>query len=169
MEHARAQLGAGVSAKTFRWGVERLVAAGTLARDDSVIRASSHRVALSSDARSLGERIATTLAAAGFTPPDVRVLEGELKVDRRRISEVLGVLEKEGRVVRVAPDLWFGGDAVAEARARLTEHCRTHGEISAGVFRDLIGASRKFAIALLDWCDRTGVTTRVGDMRRLRR
>jgi selenocysteine-specific elongation factor len=169
MEHARAQLGAGVSAKTFRWGVERLVAAGVLARDDSVIRAPSHRVALSSDARSLGERIATTLAAAGFTPPDVRVLEGELKVDRRRITEVLGVLEKEGAVVRVAPDLWFGREAVAEAQARLSAHCRTHGEISAAVFRDLIGASRKFAIALLDWCDRTGVTTRVGDMRRLRR
>ena len=43
------------------------------------------------------------------------------------------------------------------------------GEISAAVFRDLIGASRKYAIAFLDWCDRTGVTTRVGDMRRLRR
>jgi hypothetical protein len=44
----------------------------------------------------------------------------------------------------------------------LSAHCRTHGEISAAVFRDLIGASRKFAIALLDWCDRTGVTTRCG-------
>jgi selenocysteine-specific elongation factor len=71
--------------------------------------------------------------------------------------------------VRVAPDLWFGREAVAEAQARLTAHCKAHGEVSAAVFRDLIGASRKFAIALLDWCDRTGVTTRVGDMRRLRR
>jgi selenocysteine-specific elongation factor len=169
MEHARAQLGAGVSAKTFRWGVERLVAAGTLARDDSVIRAPGHRVSLSSDARSLGDRIATTLAAAGFTPPDARVLEAELRVERRRLAEVLGVLEKEGRVVRVATDLWFGREAVVEAQARLTAHCKAHGEISASVFRDMIGASRKFAIALLDWCDRTGVTTRVGDMRRLRR
>ena len=33
----------------------------------------------------------------------------------------------------------------------------------------LIGASRKFAIALLEWLDRTGVTVRVGDLRRLRR
>ena len=48
-------------------------------------------------------------------------------------------------------------------------HCRTHGEITAAVFRDLIGASRKFAIAFLDWCDRTGVTLRVGDVRKLRR
>jgi len=82
---------------------------------------------------------------------------------------VLGVLEKEGRVVRVAPDLYYAPAAVEDAKALLTGHCRTHGDISAGVFRDLIGASRKFSIAFLDWCDRTGVTTRVGDMRRLRR
>ena len=44
-----------------------------------------------------------------------------------------------------------------------------HRDITAAVFRDLIGASRKFAIAVLDWCDRTGVTVRVGDLRKLRR
>jgi selenocysteine-specific elongation factor len=82
---------------------------------------------------------------------------------------VLGVLEKEHRVARVAPDLYFEAAAAEEAKGVLVAHCRAHGEISAGVFRDAIGASRKFAIALLDWCDRTGVTTRVGDLRRLRR
>jgi selenocysteine-specific elongation factor len=169
MEHARAGLGAGVEPKTFRWCVDRLVAAGRLARDDSVVRLPSHRIALSSDARSLGERVAAMVADAGFTPPDLRVIGGATGVEPRRLAEVLGVLEREGRVVRVAPDLWFGPAAVAEARERLAAHCKAHGEISAAVFRDLIGASRKFAIALLDWCDRTGVTTRVGDVRRLRR
>jgi hypothetical protein len=32
----------------------------------------------------------------------------------------------------------------------------------------MLGASRKFAIALLDYFDHAGVTTRVGDVRRLR-
>ena len=75
----------------------------------------------------------------------------------------------EDPVVRVAADLYFAHDAVTAARALLAEHCRAQGEISAAVFRDRIGASRKFVIALLDWFDRSGVTTRVGDMRRLRR
>jgi len=55
------------------------------------------------------------------------------------------------------------------ARARIEAHCRAHGEITAATFRDLIGASRKFAIALLEWLDRSGVTVRVGDLRKLRR
>ena len=35
-------------------------------------------------------------------------------------------------------------------------------------YRDLLGASRKFAIALLDYFDHSGVTIRVGDARKLR-
>jgi selenocysteine-specific elongation factor len=169
MEHLRSQLAADVSPKTFRWCVDRLVRAKRIVRDDSIVRLPTHRVALDDGARALGARVEAMLSTGRFTPPDLRQLEEATGTERRRLVEVLGVLEKEGRVVRVAPDLYFARDAADAAKALVTEHCRAHGEISAGVFRDAIGASRKFAIAVLDWCDRTGVTTRVGDARRLRR
>jgi len=50
----------------------------------------------------------------------------------------------------------------------LRDHVRVHGTISAATFRDLLGASRKFSISLLDYFDRTGFTLRVGDVRKLR-
>jgi selenocysteine-specific elongation factor len=169
MERLRGALPWDLSPRVFRWAVDRLVAAGRLVREESVVRDPGHRVAL--DAAALGQaaRLEALLAGAGFTPPDLRQLETSVGLPRRRIAELLGVLEAEGRVARIAPDLWWGRDAVAEATARLRAHCAAHGEITAAVFRDLIGASRKFAIAFLDWCDRTGVTVRVGDLRKLRR
>jgi selenocysteine-specific elongation factor len=169
MEELRSQLGFDVSAKTFRWCVDRLVERGIVARDQSLVRLPTHTVSLGGEARALADRLERLLAEGGFTPPDLRHLAETTGVDRKRLVDVLGVLDKERRVVRVAPDLYYAHGVVEEAKARLADHCRTHGEISAAVFRDLIGASRKFAIAFLDWCDRTGVTTRVGDMRRLRR
>jgi selenocysteine-specific elongation factor len=169
MEHLRSALDVEVSARTFRWCVDRLVANGRLVRQDSIVRAPAHRVALDQAARDLAGRIEALLSEGGLTPPDVRQLAAALGADRRRVLDVLSVLEKEGRVARVAPDLYYARAAADEAKTRLVEHCRAHGEIAAGTFRDLIGASRKFSIALLDWFDRTGVTTRVGDMRRLRR
>jgi selenocysteine-specific elongation factor len=169
LERLRSELAPEVSARTFRSCVDRLVAERRLVRDDSVVRLPSHRIALDAAGRALGEQVMALLAEGRFMPPDLRQLEAEVAVDRRRLAEVLGVLEKEGRVVRVAPDLYYAPAVVEDAKSLLTGHCRTHGDISAGVFRDLIGASRKFSIAFLDWCDRTGVTTRVGDMRRLRR
>ncbi|NIM21194.1 MAG: hypothetical protein GTN64_02050, partial [Candidatus Latescibacteria bacterium] len=39
---------------------------------------------------------------------------------------------------------------------------------SAATFRDLLGSSRKFTIALLEYFDREGTTVRIGDVRRLK-
>ena len=169
MEALRSRLPWEVSPRVFRWAIERLVTAGRLVRADSVVHLPEHRVALDAEARMLGERVEQALAAGGLMPPDLRQLEEATGIARTRLGDVLRVLEGEGRVVRVAPELFYGRPAVEDARARLESHCRTHGEITAAAFRDLIGASRKFAIAFLDWFDRTGVTMRVGDVRRLRR
>ena len=42
-------------------------------------------------------------------------------------------------------------------------------EIAAATFRDLLGISRKTAIPLLEYFDRTGLTLRIGDVRKLRK
>jgi selenocysteine-specific elongation factor len=169
MESVRTQLPWDVPPKVFRWCIERLVVAGLLVREESLVRAPGHRVALGAEARAHGVRVERLLADGRFMPPDLRQLEEATGIARKRLGEVLGVLEGEGKVVRIAPDLYYARAAAEEARGLVEAYCRTHGEITAAAFRDQIGASRKFAIAFLDWCDRTGVTVRVGDLRKLRR
>ena len=169
LETLRAGLPWPVSPRVFRWAIDRLVAAKKLLRADRVVHLPTHRVALDAEARRLGEGVERALLAGALTPPDLRQLEDATGIPRARLAEVLHVLERVGRVVRVSPELFYAAEAAAEARARLVAHCRAHGEITAAVFRDLIGGSRKFAIAFLDWTDRTGFTVRVGDLRRLRR
>src|SRR5213594_194546 len=169
MESLRTQLPWDVPPKVFRWCIERLAAARRLVREESVVRAPGHRVALGAAAHALGARVERLLAEGRFTPPDLRQLEEATGAPRKALVDLLGVLEADGRVARIAPDLYWARRAADEARALLEAHCRAHGEITAALFRDLIGASRKFAIAFLDWCGRTGVTIRVGDVRKLRR
>lgn len=169
LESLRTQLPWDVSPLVFRWAIDHLVATKRLVRSDSLVRLPQHTVALDGDAQALGAQILPLLDAGHFTPPDLAQLAAALTVEARQISEVLRVLEKERRVVRVAPDLHFAPVAIDAALERLRAHCATHGDITAASFRDLIGASRKYAIALLDWTDRTGVTVRVGDARKLRR
>jgi hypothetical protein len=56
---------------------------------------------------------------------------------------------------------------LAAAARSLAE--RSHdGKISAAAFRDRIGTGRKLAIQILEFFDRTGMTIREGDLRRLR-
>jgi selenocysteine-specific elongation factor len=77
-------------------------------------------------------------------------------------------MERQGKIVKVASDLYFERTNLEAARARLTDHLTKNPEITAATFRDLLGISRKFSIALLDYFDRIGLTLRVGDARRLR-
>jgi selenocysteine-specific elongation factor len=169
MESLRAGLPWEVSPRVLKWGVERLVAAGRLARSEQLVHLPSHAVALGAPSRARANEIERLLVDGGFTPPDLRTLGEATGLSSDALLEVLTVLAREGRVVRIAPDLFYAREPANEALARLTAHCRTHDGITAAAFRDLIGASRKFAIAFLDWTDRTGLTLRIGDLRRLRR
>src|SRR6185295_17763470 len=54
MESLRTGLPFPVDAKTFRWCIDRLVAARRLVREESLVRAPAHRVALGTEARALG-------------------------------------------------------------------------------------------------------------------
>jgi len=75
--------------------------------------------------------------------------------DRRDIVKVSSELAVSRQVLE---------DVEANLRAKLLECER----ITAGEFRDLIGATRTYCIPLLDYFDRCGVTVRQGDYRRLR-
>ena len=169
MESLRGRLPWLLPPRVFRWAMDRIVADGRLGRADSVLHAPTHAVRLAPPAQAVADRIERVLVEAGLTPPDVRALETAAGASRRELLDVLRVLDSAGRVVRVSPDLYFSRAAADEARTRLERHCGPQGTITPAAFRDLIGASRKFAIALLEWLDRTGVTVRVGDIRRLRR
>ena len=87
------------------------------------------------------------------------VLAEEVDDSGRTEPEVLERLKDRLQTMR---------EAVERGIGLLRGHCAVHGEITAAAFRDLIGASRKYSIAFLDYCDRTGVTLRVGDVRRMR-
>ena len=169
MEAVRAQLPQQIGAKLFRAVADRLATDGVVVRSDSLLAAPGHRVTLAGGQEDVAAAVEAILARAGYTPPDLKVLETELGVPRRRLVDVLGVLEKRGRVVRVASELYYAADAVARARAALERHLQSRPEITAAEFRDCLDVSRKFSIALLDYFDRSGVTLRVGDARRLRR
>ncbi len=171
MESLRTRLPYEVSARAFRAIVDRIARETEVVREESLLRLKTHKVKLGGDAGEMGSRVEGALERAGFQPPDLKQLAEELKLAPAAASQlrtVLGAMERQGRVVKVATDLYFARAAFDAARARLVEYLGHNREITAAIYRDLLGASRKFAIALLDYFDHNGVTTRVGDARRLR-
>ncbi len=169
MESLRSQLAADLPPKVFRAVVEQLARERLLVREDSVVRLPNHSGGLSAAETALGERVAARLLEGALTPPDLKQLAEELHTAPARLTAILAELERAGRVARADSDLYFAAAAVERAREIIRTHAKAHdGEITAATLRDLIGASRKFSIALLNYFDRTGFTLRLGDVRKLR-
>jgi selenocysteine-specific elongation factor len=169
IEEARASLPVRVSLKPFRLLIQDFEKDRSLVREGSLLRLPGHRVEVPAEDVSLVERIGERLGRSRLAPPDLRQLVEDLGIDRRKLSELLRAMEKQRTLVMVAADLWFRGDAIDWLRSDLTLHLSTAGSIAAGEFRDRYQTSRKYAIPLLEFFDREGLTVRVGDVRRLRK
>ena len=115
------------------------------------------------------EQIAGVLESQGLAPDTLPELTRRVAVDPAVTRKAMTRLESEGRVVRVASDLYFSAEAVAGARTLVEEHIRANGPMLASEARDLLGTSRKFVVPLLEHFDAQGVTKREGDARVLRR
>ena len=169
MEPLRAQLPWQVPAKLFREVIDRLARERRLVREESIVRLPEHRPKLEANERATTATIESLLEKGGFTPPDLKQVAETLKLPLKRATELLQALEREGKAAKVGQELYYHAAIVARLREMIAERIRTNGPLGAAEFRDMIQASRKFSIALLEYFDRTGFTIRVGDKRKLRK
>ena len=66
-------------------------------------------------------------------------------------------------------DIEAAAERVEQLKEKLSSFLIDNGEISTPQFKEMIGASRKYVIPLLEFFDSTNFTIRVGDMRQLRK
>jgi selenocysteine-specific elongation factor len=171
MELLRTRLPDEVSTRAFRALIDRLTRETDIVREESILRLKSHKVQLGGKIGLVADRINELLTHAAYHPPDLKQLAEALELppnDLPHLRTVLSAMEREGRVIKIATDLYFSKTSFESAKSRLIERLATDGEITAATYRDVLNASRKYAIALLDHFDHSGVTTRIGDVRRLR-
>jgi selenocysteine-specific elongation factor len=109
------------------------------------------------------EQVEAELEATGYLVPEVGQWQPKLGRDG---AEVVALGLFLGRLVRVNAELTYTARQLDELRAKLAAHFAVNPALAIGGFRDLTGASRKFAVPLLEYCDRVGWTVRVGDERR---
>ena len=84
------------------------------------------------------------------------------------IDRLLGILQEHQRLVAVGDGLLFHQEAVERARRLLVEHLEKEGRLESVKFKYLLDTTRKFALPLLDYFDRTGLLRRVGNTRYLK-
>ena len=79
------------------------------------------------------------------------------------------LLLKRDEAVELGESLFGSREAAGAVLEEIKSVCRREGEISLAGLRDLLGTSRKYAQAWLEYSDSVGVTRRTGDVRALTR
>ena len=96
----------------------------------------------------------------------MQVIEQEFFINKR-FKPVLTSLLKEGKLVKLDDKTIIHRENLDFALQKLKE-IGNKKPIVLGEYRDAIGASRRIALAILDYCDYKGYTQKNGDERILK-
>ena len=147
----------------------RLAGDGVLERDGAHVLLAGARADAHGSHAAEARAILAALAEGGFAPPDLPTLQRASTLAEREFGALCTALERDGALVRFGGDLAYTSERFAETREIVVAACTERGSITLAELRDALGASRRFAQALLERLDADGVTRRVEDRRVLRR
>ncbi len=103
------------------------------------------------------------LRPAGLAAPSAAEALAKSGVESARARELMQILLREKKLVRINAELILHHAAVAHLRELLGARRGVRFQVPA--FKEWTGVSRKYAIPLLEFLDREHVTRREGDER----
>ena len=156
----------GVAPELAEHALATAIQRGNLLATGSTVRQSGFRPTLNDRQAGVREALLNTLQQAGLAPPTVGELSRSLG-GRDEIVQILRLLEREGLIQLVAPDLYMDANALRTALERTRTVLSGSELLPANAFRSALPVTRKHLIPLLEYFDRTGVTAREGDLRRV--
>ncbi len=140
---------------------DELLAMGAVVEAGPLLRLPDHAVRFSSEQEAAVARLRALCAAQGVNSPSV-------KECKALVGDALYfALVDLGQLRPLNDEVVYATPVYTDLIARLEGHLRQHGAITAADARDLLGTSRKYAIALLEHLDELRLTRRVGDRREL--
>ncbi len=144
--------------------LEQVMREGRAEDVDGFLRRPGYLPARTSEETRVRMQILEALRSGRYAPPsrdDLAKGVGAPAAFDRMFQTVLD----EGIAVEVASGVFFHKDVLEEIRRTVAAHITANGSITVAGLRDLLGTSRKFALAVLEHFDAMKVTRRVGDAR----
>ncbi len=101
----------------------------------------------------------------GFTPPTIREVEESTGLRTAEVVEIVGALQRTGRLVKVTQELSFSKEAHGALVDKIRRHLAEAGTIDVQALKAISGLTRKFVVPFLEHLDQLQITLRRGDTR----
>lgn len=108
--------------------------------------------------------------AAGIEPATVDEVMATFQINERNdFKQVLDSVVSGGDIVMLTPQICYSRESYEKACDAAKAHFAGHDTITLAEFRDAMATSRKYALAVLEYFDKNGITRKDGDFRKLNR
>jgi selenocysteine-specific elongation factor len=164
-ESLRQRIDPGLAVDVFEALLRNAVSAGELEVEAGRVRIAGRGRSLSQEDSEKKDAMLRVIREGTFSPPLFKEMTVSLGLDRDKLRDLLGILMEEGEIEQVNPDFFLSRGRIAEAEERISSFLEKNGRLGVADLRDMLGASRKYAIPLLEYFDRKRVTRRDGDYR----
>lgn len=152
----------------FEDAIGRMLAQGKLVDRKGFLALPEHREQFNNAEQQLLQKVEALFRSHLFDPPGPQEIADQMRVAPPQVQRALRILTEQKQLVRVDQDLLFHAEAIAAAKERLVSHIQQNGGLESVKFKYILDTSRKYAIPLLDYFDKIGVTRRVGYTRLLK-
>ena len=143
--------------------IARLAAADAVVAENASVRLAGHRIQLTAAQQQKIDTLLKDFSAQPTTPPSVKESQSAIG------EELVTVLVQTGQLIQLGEDVLLQPDVLEEMQAAVIEIIQQNSSITLAELRDRFNTSRKYAVAVLEYLDATGVTARKGDGRVLRK
>ncbi len=124
-----------------------------------------HQLKLSKPQQVLLGDIIQRFELARFQPPTVAEYQKELPQRSEDIAKLIQIAVAEEQLVHITKDMYLHASAERELRDLLSEALSASEGLAVSDIRELLGTTRKFAVPICEYLDRSGFTRRQGDVR----
>jgi selenocysteine-specific elongation factor len=163
-EELRRSAAAEAGAEVANRVIDDLLGEGLLVARGPCYARPDFAVRLSQDQQRARQALVALYDAAGLAPPTLAELPPHL-AGRADLRALLRILEQEGELVPLTPELLMAPTALAAAGALVRAELGQRQNLAPSDFKEILTVTRKHLIPLLEYLDRSGVTRRQGEGR----
>ena len=172
-ETLREQIFSGTRQEIFRSVLAALEIAKKIIVHTDIVKLATHEAELGPAEEAAREHLRKLYFDAALEMPKledaIQSASASAHIDPKSVRKVFQLFVNSGELVAVSGEFYFPAPLLSELTAKLRGFAEAQSDRSIDVakFKDIAGVSRKYAIPLLEYFDRTRVTRRVGDKRQI--
>jgi len=159
----------GLQKNVFDGIVKLLISNGTVIERKHCLALPDHCESFTEAQQKLLTTVESLFSARLFNPPKLEEIVQDTAASLEEAEKTIKILIEQEQLIQIERNLFFHRKAIDKARELLIDYIEKEGLLESVKFKYLLDTTRKFAIPLLDYFDRIGVTKRVGNTRYLKK